>query len=167
MCVREFKKIEKVTIKVKIIFKAMFYAILSCSWQQSELNCTNLWRVKSRGISVFALHALKVKKIKINNCHVFFVLLNIFMRLVSICTQLSMKSSCVIPWPTFHGLWTSREWQSPSASCPPPPQPMRRWATKPNATQDLPRSLPLFHYRMFSSSPPIPLRSLCAPLRCW
>ncbi len=86
----------------------MFYAILSCSWQQSELNCTNLWRVKSRGISVFALHALKVKKIKINNCHVSFVLLNIFMRLVSICTQLSMKSSCVIPWPTFHGLWTSR-----------------------------------------------------------
>ncbi len=53
------------------------------------------------------------------------------------------------------------EWQSPSASCS-----MRRWAAKPNATQDLPRSLPLFHYRLFSSSPPILLRSLCALLRC-
>ncbi len=81
---------------------------MSCSWRQSELNCTNLWRIKCRGISLFALHALKVKKTKLNNCHVFFVLLNIFMRLVSICTQLSMKSSCVIPWPTFHGLCASR-----------------------------------------------------------
>ncbi len=34
--------------------------------------------------------------------------INIFMRLVSICTQLSMKSFMCNPMACFHGLWASR-----------------------------------------------------------